>query len=321
MTQALTTDQFIRKCKEVHGNKYDYKKVVYTRTIDKVKILCRIHGYFEQQASSHISGRGCRECKKETLSNTHRMTQTEFIKRVKKIHGDTYGLQKTKYKSAHELVTLTCKKHGDFERYATDVILGKRGCPKCGMETRKIALSKSNNSYIKEAKAKWGNLYSYKMCSYTNSYTNVTITCKKHGDFEINPRAHISYGGCPRCRSTRYSQVAMLWLSQCEKELKIKIQHAGNGGEIYIPGTRFRVDGYHAESKTIFEFYGDAFHGNKKVYAKKDKCHPFNQEVTAVELYNRTIRREKKLKSLGYTVVSMWESDFYQQTNNRRCKY
>ena len=41
-----TTQQFIIEARKIHGNKYDYSKVVYTGAMDKVCIICPEHGEF-----------------------------------------------------------------------------------------------------------------------------------------------------------------------------------------------------------------------------------------------------------------------------------
>jgi len=59
----LTTEEFIEKAKKVHGDKYDYSKTVYTRTKDKVTIICKEHGEFRQTANAHVSAKkGCEKC-------------------------------------------------------------------------------------------------------------------------------------------------------------------------------------------------------------------------------------------------------------------
>lgn len=37
---ALTTKEFIKKAKEIHGDKYDYSKVEYVNTLTSVTIVC-----------------------------------------------------------------------------------------------------------------------------------------------------------------------------------------------------------------------------------------------------------------------------------------
>ena len=61
--KTFTTEDFIIKSKELHGDKYDYSKTIYTGSINKLTITCLIHGDFEQTALSHMTiGKGCRRC-------------------------------------------------------------------------------------------------------------------------------------------------------------------------------------------------------------------------------------------------------------------
>jgi len=53
---------FIEKSKTIHGEKYDYTLVDYKSYENKVKIICPIHGVFEQTPHNHLSGAGCPIC-------------------------------------------------------------------------------------------------------------------------------------------------------------------------------------------------------------------------------------------------------------------
>jgi hypothetical protein len=59
-----TNLDFIKSCKKVHGDLYDYSSTEYMGSVNKVVITCRIHGRFPQNASSHLNGSGCPECSK-----------------------------------------------------------------------------------------------------------------------------------------------------------------------------------------------------------------------------------------------------------------
>jgi hypothetical protein len=50
------------KLKLIHGAKYDYSLVDCSATKDKVKIICKDHGIFEQRYASHKKGQGCPKC-------------------------------------------------------------------------------------------------------------------------------------------------------------------------------------------------------------------------------------------------------------------
>lgn len=55
-------DKFFEKCKEIHGNKYDYSKTKYINSSTKVTIICPEHGEFEQTPNNHRFGNGCPVC-------------------------------------------------------------------------------------------------------------------------------------------------------------------------------------------------------------------------------------------------------------------
>jgi len=44
----LTTDEFIKKAREVHGDRYDYSKVEYVNSTSKIRIVCHKHGATNQ---------------------------------------------------------------------------------------------------------------------------------------------------------------------------------------------------------------------------------------------------------------------------------
>lgn len=62
MKHFLGTENFVARAREVHGNRYDYSKTVYTGIYDPVTITCPEHGDFTQKANDHLCGCGCQEC-------------------------------------------------------------------------------------------------------------------------------------------------------------------------------------------------------------------------------------------------------------------
>ena len=61
-TYKYTTSEFIKKSKEIHGDKYDYSLVDYISALKKVKIICKKHGIFEQKPYCHLNSNGCPFC-------------------------------------------------------------------------------------------------------------------------------------------------------------------------------------------------------------------------------------------------------------------
>lgn len=166
--------------------------------------------------------------------------------------------------------------------------------------------------YVKELKVKHPTIVP--VDKYVNAMTKILHRCNTCGDeWKTWPDTLLNgRGGCQQCGRSKNSTIAIEWLQSLEKKLRIKIQHAGNSREFVIPGTRLRVDGYNARKKIVFEFYGDVFHGNPKMFKRDAACHPFS-DVTAGELYKKTKAKERQIRKLGYTLVTMWERDYRLQ--------
>ena len=206
-----STPEWITEAVKVHGDRYDYSKVVYVRTLDKVIITCGQHGDFEQEASSHLRGYGCSKC-----SGMHNYSTPEWIIEAKRVHGDRYDYGKVDYVRACGKVIITCGQHGDFEQTPTRHLQGK-GCAKCA----------GNNNYstpewIIEAVKVHGDRYGYGKVSYIRARDKVIITCDQHGDFEQTPNSHLMGHGCPSCQWGR-DQPTAVYLMRMGAQVKIGI--------------------------------------------------------------------------------------------------
>ncbi len=135
--------------------------------------------------------------------------------------------------------------------------------------------------------------------------------CVKEWDARPNNVLFLN-SGCPYCAVQNYSQISIKWLNSIMESEGIHIQHAENGGEKFfnINGKRYFVDGYCEETNTVYEFHGSYYHGDPKLFEDDDCPHPFKKELTAKELYERTVEKEKELMEAGYNIVSIWESDY-----------
>ena len=60
--QTWTTEKFVSKAKEVHGNLYDYTKTADVFSKTKLIITCKEHGDFLQLPTLHLAGQGCSAC-------------------------------------------------------------------------------------------------------------------------------------------------------------------------------------------------------------------------------------------------------------------
>lgn len=320
------TEQFIEKAIKIHGNKYDYSKCQYKIASKKVIIICKNHGEFELTPNKHLSrGDGCKYCGREQSSNKQRSNTDEFIKKAVNIHIDECGnplylYNNVNYINANTKILITCKLHGDFNQKPNNHLTGY-GCIKCRYDksgnsqrlTTKIFIERSKLIHKDET----GNcLYNYDDVIYKNSHTDVIINCKLHGDFNQRPHNHINGSGCFRCSSKNYSKKSLKWLDFISKFYNIHIQHASNIGEFKITTTNLKADGYCKETNTIYEFHGDYWHGNPKIY---NNCIINNTtHCTFGELYEKTLTKENKIRELGYNLVIMWEYDWKKINNSIR---
>lgn len=150
MPKKLTTFEFIQRAKELHNNKYDYSLVDYKNNKTKIKIICPIHGVFEQYACHHLKGCGCVSCSPEKISNIKKKSTEEFIKEAKEIHGDKYDYSLVDYKGCQTKVKIICPTHGVFEQQPTAHVNQEQGCPFCNKSHGEKAIQDwlEKNGYI-----------------------------------------------------------------------------------------------------------------------------------------------------------------------------
>lgn len=139
----LNDDEFLAKCKEVHGDRYDYRKVTYRRLTDQVRIGCRQHGDFIQTAHTHLRGSGCPEC----ASKARFSTRDCFVEAAKKVHGDKYDYEKVVYTGSKVPVEIVCRKHGSFWQRPNTHTSSRNGCQFCQESKGEVAIEKFLTKY------------------------------------------------------------------------------------------------------------------------------------------------------------------------------
>jgi len=302
-----SNEQFIKEAIEVHGQKYDYSKVNYINIKSKITIICRIHDEFVQFPNNHLKGHGCALCKFDKLSIIHKKPTETFIQESINIHGQKYDYSKVNYINNKSKVIIICHIHGEFLQSPIKH-LNHNGCRKCANEQSSLRLAKDIAVFVKEANIIYNNKYDYSNAIYINNRTKLKIICHIHGQFEQTPDNHFRYIGCAKCSRSQFSKVQLQWLEFLKIYYNINIQHAMNRGEYKIPTTKWKADGYCTETNTIYEFHGDFWHGNPKLYLETDKNNVSNK--TMGYLYKKTLEREQKIKDLGYNLIVMWEYDW-----------
>ena len=126
----ITTDEFIQKAREVHGDKYDYSKVNYVNSQTKVCIICPEHGEFWQTPSDHLRGHSCPNCGLQLISIKNSKTIDDYINKCNCIHNNKYDYTCSNYIDYATKVCIICPEHGKFWQNLYDHSTG-HGCPKC----------------------------------------------------------------------------------------------------------------------------------------------------------------------------------------------
>ena len=131
--QTCSLEIFKERSKEIHGSKYDYSNVVLNKNLHtKIKIVCPIHGEFEQYAYDHLKGHGCPKCAVEKA----KLTFEDFLGKANIIHKGKYSYRQTILNGNKTKISITCPFHGEFEQDVESHLKGC-GCPKCANSVSK----------------------------------------------------------------------------------------------------------------------------------------------------------------------------------------
>ena len=170
-----------------------------------------------------------------------------------------------------------------------------RGCPKCG---RKIV---NTETYIALCKQKFGNQYSYDNTVYINRKTKITITCPKHGDFEILPGRFLNEKPkthCPICANSLNKKETQLFESIQKTFPNEKIVRCYRNKKIL---ERLEIDIYFPKHKIGIEYQGDQhFHpipifGGEETFEKQLERDNKKIEICQnnnIKLYHFTYNKE-----------------------------
>lgn len=165
------------------------------------------------------------------------MTQEEFIRKATNIHGAKYDYSKVKYIDKSTKVIITCPIHGDFEQSPESHLKG-HNCRKCANLIISKQRSRTPEQFLEEAK----NIhpeYNYDKTNYINEQTLVTMTCLKHGDFEIYPNDFLHKGkGCQYCSGKKMNTKSFIEKATLNEYKKLfdytKVQYVNSKTPITI---------------------------------------------------------------------------------------
>ena len=216
-------EEFVKRANNIHNNKFIYPIQEINNQHDKIKIICPIHGEFEQEIQSHLQGCGCSKC-----SNKIKKTTEIFIKEARKIHGDKYDYSKVDYKTIKDKVCIICPKHGEFWQIAEHHLQGN-GCFICKESSleRTIRLFLKENDINFEQQKRFHWLGKQSLDFYLTDY-NIAIECQGIQHFSYKENSKIfnkqTYEKCVKLDNIKREK--------CEKE-DVKILYFSNLGITY----------------------------------------------------------------------------------------
>lgn len=186
----MTTEEFINKAKNVHGDKYDYSSTEYTSSTAKVCIICPKHGNFYQLPNVHLENHGCPICGKEEKAKRNKWNKETFDKFLQGKYNGKYKVV-TEFLGLNKNIEIECQDHGNFITTPQNIINGKI-CSQCKKEKKFLELTEKANKL-------YNNKYKYCIDSFTNSTTKTKIICPIHGEFFMDMHTHLKGQGCPKC--------------------------------------------------------------------------------------------------------------------------
>jgi len=186
----------------------------YKNTTSKITVNCTVHGVSVASAQSLVysSKYGCASCGVEARTLARTTTTEDFIKQARAVHGDTYDYSKVNYTKSTELVTIICKKHGEFSQTAVTHTQGS-GCTKCA--------NASKNDYRKttlsDVKAKLANGVTVVEEEYRAGDKKINLWCSEHGGFTINKTRITQNTMCPKCNLRKVQDSLSVSFDEFEK--------------------------------------------------------------------------------------------------------
>ena len=155
--KKITTDEFIRRAKLIHGGFYDYSKTEYISARKKVCIIDSEFGEFWMMPYAHLNGQGCPARRFDRIREKKLKTLDEFKNDALLVHGNRYCYDKVEYSGVFNKVCIICPTHGEFWQRPSDHLCGS-GCPICKISHLenevKIWLDENNVEYEYQYKNK-----------------------------------------------------------------------------------------------------------------------------------------------------------------------
>ena len=206
--RVTNTEEFIVKAKMIHGESYDYSRVDYRGKLEKVEMVCPIHGSFLQTPEAHYV-RGCPKCSFEIKCRNGTKTTEEFVRQSRVVHGRKYGYEKTVYTGKRNKVCIVCHIHGEFWQHPCNHLNGS-GCPSCSGVGRY-----TKEGFVKRATDLYGDKFDYTDVKIDGCFNRVRISCPSHGFMDVRPTVFLQ--GKTVCRDCEIEKRGRAFIDRAKK--------------------------------------------------------------------------------------------------------
>lgn len=196
--------KFIQEATNKFGSRFDYSKVAYTNSENKVIISCSVHGEFKIAPYTFLRSReGCQKCSKAGIAT--KWTLSKFIEKAKDKFGKTFDYSLAEYVNSKTKLKITCYIHGEFSQTPEKHLAQKHGCPKCATEATRSQLLRTTADFIKASKRIHGEMFNYANAVYTGYAKQVTLQCNNCNAI-ITPtvNSHMNGSKCANCCTTGF---------------------------------------------------------------------------------------------------------------------
>lgn len=200
----MTTAEFVKRSRQLHGDKYGYDEAVYVNQATKVKIFCRAcQKHFEQMPQKHYAnGEGCWDCGVAKRAAAQTYTFDQFVEKARAKHGKRYEYDKTTYTRAKDKLTIRCRTCGNVFQQQGNAHLQGTGCPKCMVKQAHVKQSYGGEGFLERARQVHGEKFSYLGCTDPNWTQKSVVTWQCRDCKWVNDQLvlnHLAGKGCARC--------------------------------------------------------------------------------------------------------------------------
>lgn len=96
--KKTSEEEILNRIKAIHGDKYDYSKMVYNGYLKNIELICPVHGSFFKTPANLIRRKeGCPECNKNKYKGEEKIKK--WLKENKKNYKRNYKVKELNYKS------------------------------------------------------------------------------------------------------------------------------------------------------------------------------------------------------------------------------